>query len=499
MTASIPTDPHRVEQPVVDTEAGRVRGFWRRDCATFLGIPFAQPPIGRLRFQAPAPHEPWDGVLDATRQGATPQRGATGITLIPEPSVPGRSTLNVNVFTPTTDPGAQLPVLVYFHGGAYVSGSIASPWYDGRSFARDGVVVVTASYRLGFDGFGWIADAPSNRGVRDWLAALEWVQRNIRSFGGDPNRVTIAGQSAGGGAVLTLLGMPAAQHLFSAVWAMSATIGVITPEEAERFGRRAAAEGGVEPTVAGWRALTEKQVRDAAKDLIAMRDLHGAQAVLSDGLRLGPAIDGELILEPTLRALAKGVGSDKPLVIGTTDDEFSMIVDDHSRWLRWVPAWLVLTVLGLPRKRRRAYLRANAELRRERGVPAAIGRFVTDALFRRHVVRIARARSAATSGGRTWAYRFEWVSPARGWSLHCLDVPFFFDVLDAEGVDLMTGEDPPQELADAVHGAAVGFIRTRAADWSPWSAGSTPSRVFAYPATAETESLDAYDGAIPLA
>ena len=105
-------------------------------------------------------------------------------------------------------------MLVYIHGGGYIAGSPASPWYDGAAFNRDGVVTVTVSYRLGFDGFGHIAGAPSNRGVRDWLAALEWVRDNIAAFGGDPARVTIAGQSAGGGAVLTLLGMPAAQGLF---------------------------------------------------------------------------------------------------------------------------------------------------------------------------------------------------------------------------------------------------------------------------------------------
>ncbi|GAA4783973.1 carboxylesterase/lipase family protein [Microbacterium gilvum] len=497
MTPSTPADPPRLEQPVVATTAGRVRGFWRGGCATFLGIPYAQPPVGPLRFQAPVPHEPWEGVRDATTQGATPQRGATGITLIPEPSVPGRSTLNVNVFTPSPSPDGALPVLVYIHGGAYVSGSIASPWYDGRSFARDGVVVVTVSYRLGFDGFGWIADAPSNRGVRDWMAALEWVQGNVRAFGGDPDRVTIAGQSAGGGAVLTLLSMPAAQHLFHAVWAMSATIGVITPEESEADGRRAAAVARVEPTVAGWRALTERQVRDAAADLVAMRDLHGAQAVLSDGLRIAPAVDGDLIREPVVRSLARGVGADKPLVIGTTDDEFSMIVDDHRRWLRWVPVAPVLAVLGLPRRRRRPYLAANAALRREHGTAAAIGRFVTDALFRRHVARIARAR-AARPGAATWAYRFAWVSPTRGWSLHCLDVPFFFDVLDAEGVELIAGDDPPQPLADAVHGAAVDLALRGAVDWDPWAAGSTMSRVFDHPAPASREQADAYDGVLPL-
>src|SRR5690606_17889359 len=197
--------------PEVRTRAGRVRGEWRGRAprtAAFLGIPYAEPPTGELRFAAPVPHARWDGVLDATAFGPTPQRGDSGITLIPEPSVPGDATLGVNVFTPAPDVSARLPVLVYVHGGGYTSGSPASPWYDGAAFARDGVVTVTLSYRLGFDGFGWFEGAPSNRGVRDWLLALEWVQENVAAFGGDPDRVTVAGQSAGGGAVLTLLGMP---------------------------------------------------------------------------------------------------------------------------------------------------------------------------------------------------------------------------------------------------------------------------------------------------
>ncbi|WP_431797054.1 carboxylesterase family protein [Microbacterium kunmingense] len=214
-----------MSDPVITLSCGAVRGRWRGEpgdpgaSAAFLGIPFAEPPVGERRFAAPVPVPPWDGVRDATAYGATAQRGDTGITLIPEPSVEGDSTLNVNVFTPRPgDTDAALPVLVYIHGGGFTSGSPASPWYDGRAFNRDGVVTVSISYRLGFDGFGEIPDAPTNRGVRDWLAALEWVQRHIRDFGGDPTRVTIAGQSAGGAAVLTLLGMPAAQHLFHSAW-----------------------------------------------------------------------------------------------------------------------------------------------------------------------------------------------------------------------------------------------------------------------------------------
>ena len=204
------------DRPVVQTLAGAVRGVWRGASAAFLGIPFAKPPVGELRFAAPVPRDAWDGIRDASQYGAPPQRKALQeVTLIPEPSIPGDSTLNVNVFTPAPgDTEAALPVLVYIHGGGFVAGSPASPWYDGAAFNRDGVVTVSVSYRLGFEGFSWIEDAPLNRAMLDWMLALEWVRDNIGSFGGDPSSVTIAGQSAGGASVFALLASPKATHLF---------------------------------------------------------------------------------------------------------------------------------------------------------------------------------------------------------------------------------------------------------------------------------------------
>jgi para-nitrobenzyl esterase len=131
--------------PIVAIAPGRVRGVWRDGSAAFLGIPFAQAPVGELRFAAPVPPEPWDGVRDAVEYGATAKRENPGeSTLIPEPAIAGDATLNVNVFTPTPgDADAALPVLVYIHGGGFTEGSPASPWYDGAAFNRDGVVTVT--------------------------------------------------------------------------------------------------------------------------------------------------------------------------------------------------------------------------------------------------------------------------------------------------------------------------------------------------------------------
>ncbi|GAA5146838.1 carboxylesterase family protein [Microbacterium pseudoresistens] len=489
---------------MVTTASGPVRGMWRGEpgaagsSAAFLGIPFAKAPTGSRRFLAPVPPAPWTEVRDATTYGPTAQRGDTGPTLIPEPSIPGASTLNVNVFTPSpalSPDGAGLPVMVWIHGGGYVDGSPASPWYDGRAFTRDGVVTVSISYRLGFDGFGWIDGAPANRGVLDWLAALEWVQRNVAAFGGDPDRVTIAGQSAGGGAVLRLLGMERAQHLFDAAIALSPALADLPRKRVQARSRRLAELVGCAPDLAGFRSVREGMLRKHQPEasLLGAKGLAAATAVLTDGLPWGPVIDGDVLSRPTVEALRAGVGSDKPLLLGATDDEFTMALDRARSTLRLIPAPLLLGRFLRDRRVRRAYLDANRPQRRK-GTAAVLGRYVTDTVFRALVARVAEARRDAA----TWAYRFAWVSPTKGWSCHCLDVPFWFDCLDEDHVPAIAGDAPPQSLADAMHGAAVAFVRDHDPGWPQWRTDPGTSRVFdADPATA-TVSATAYDDALPL-
>jgi para-nitrobenzyl esterase len=445
------------------------------------------------------PPEPWTGVRDALEYGATAQRGDMGPTLIPEPSIPGESTLNVNVFTPSPGDGdAQLPVLVYIHGGGFVAGSPASPWYDGAAFNRDGVVTVTISYRLGFDGFGHIPGAPSNRGVRDWLAALEWVRDNIAAFGGDPGRVTIAGQSAGGGAVLTLVGMPAAQHLFHAAWALSPALGDVAAERARTASAKLANLAGVAPTRGGFASVPEEllqSLQEKAASGDGAGPLAGVQAILDDGLPWGPVIDGELLTQPTVASIRSGVGADKGLVVGATDDEFTMATDSAKNKLRLVPAGLALAKLGLARDGRRAYLAANTAQRRK-GTAAMIGRFVTDRVFRSGVVRVAEARADHGGPAPTWVYRFSWASPVRRWALHCLDVPFWFDCLDAPGVTEIAGDTPPRSLAAELHSAAAAFVRDGDPGWRAWSSGQT--RVFGGNPSSPEVVPDGYASVRPL-
>ena len=464
----------------VTTTAGVVRGIHRPGSAAFLGIPFAEPPVGHLRFAAPVPHQPWGGVLDATRYGSTPQREALSeITLIPEPSVPGSSTLNVNVFTPAAGHvDAVLPVLVWIHGGGFVAGSPASPWYDGAAFNRDGVVTVSVSYRLGFDGFGWIEDAPHNRGIRDWILALEWVRDNITAFGGDPGRVTIAGQSAGGGAVLSLLAVPSASGLFHRAISISGATSDLPLDASEDAGRALAAAGGVPPTRAGLGTLDEKEVLRLQASIApvagepAADPLDGLVALASGGLTWGPVVDGDLLPEPVATAIANGAGSDKQLVLGATDNEFTMALAPHAAALELVDPAPVLGRMGLPETIVAEYLAAH----QDSGTAAVIGQFVTDRMFRAPALVLARARTRHDAP--TWLYRFAWLSPTMGGACHCLDVPFFFDCLAAERVDVIAGAAPPQRIADAVHGAAVRFIATGDTGWTPFDEVDESARVY---------------------
>src|SRR5215218_7498019 len=205
-------------EPTVRTMSGAVRGRSHDVVHAYLGIPYAAPPFGPRRFGAPQPPQPWDGLRDATAYGPTvpkPPYVPPYDLLLPEPVIPGEDCLNLNVWTP--DPGgAGLPVFVWVHGGAFVNGSGAVPVYDGATFARDGVVCVTINYRLGVDGFLQFADdGPANRGLLDQVAALRWVRDTIAAFGGDPARVTIGGESAGGWSVCSHLVAPGSRDLFA--------------------------------------------------------------------------------------------------------------------------------------------------------------------------------------------------------------------------------------------------------------------------------------------
>ncbi|PAZ11317.1 para-nitrobenzyl esterase [Streptomyces sp. SA15] len=406
------------EPVTVHTPGGTIVG--RRDGRTrrFLGIPYAQPPTGARRFAAPVRRGRFTEPYDASRHGPTSQRlPLFATTTVPEPSVPGEDVLNLGVVAPAADDDrGPFPVMVWIHGGGFLAGSPASPWYDGRAFARDGVVCVTVGYRLGVDGFAVLDDVPTNLGLRDLLLALDWVRENIAAFGGEPDRVTVAGQSAGGAAVLALLSSSAGRGRFQR--AVSLSGGFFEPCAVREFLDQLGDRLGVAATRAGFGGIAVEDVQRAVLDL---RDERGG-----DALVLGPFVGDDVLPVPVAEGLAVH-GHDVPLLLGATGDEF----DSGSGLLH--------------------------------GARAA-GTRLTDTLFRAACPRAAAARRGARAG--TWLYSFEWPSPALGGAAHCVDLPYFFDVLDARGVAAALGPNPPQELATSMHADLVAFLHGEEPAWA---------------------------------
>jgi len=501
-----PSFPHTpLPAPEVDTAHGRVRGVWRGDSAAFLGIPYAQAPTGERRFASPAPPTVWDGVREATAYGPTPQRRPFGDdATIPEPSIAGDDTLSVNVFTPAPgDSAAKLPVLVWIHGGGYFAGSPASPWYDGAAFTRDGVVTLTVSYRLGFDGFGWIDGAPLNRGILDQIAALEWVRENIAFFGGDPARVTIAGQSAGGGSVLALLTSPAAAGLFSAAISQSGALGVLDAAGAEDLARRYAAYLGIEPDLEGWRSISEDRLLDTQNDFNnaagAVTHPHASisevvHALLTrstgaSGLVFSPVVDNEIVVD-VVAALASGVASDVPLVLGSTAHEFGYPTPGDASHGDASHVGAVLEHQGASVDAVAAFQDHLDEV----GLPFARSQLISAGLFRVLAVDIVRARVEAGAAERTWLYDFRYQSVVDGLAGHCYEIPFVFDVLDAPLVARSLGTTPSPRLAGAMHGAWVSFLTEHTPSWP--NVASPGAMVFAEQSSFDTDAYR-FERALP--
>ena len=241
--------------PEIRTAVGVLRGSREAGLAVFRGVRYAEPPVGALRFAAPRPVRGWAGVRAALSYGPPPPQPSAFGTDGPAREAVGDDWLSLNVWSPDPAPGAGLPVLVWIPGGGYVIGSSSLPEFDGGRLAANGVVVVTLNYRLGMEGFAQIDGAPANRGLLDQVAALHWVRENIRAFGGDPNRVTVFGESAGGGSVAALLAMPRAAGLFRRAVAQSVPGTFFSPELAADIAAACAAELGVRPTAADLSAV----------------------------------------------------------------------------------------------------------------------------------------------------------------------------------------------------------------------------------------------------
>ena len=453
---------------MVDGGAGLVR---------FRGVPYAAAPVGRLRFEAPEQHPGWEGVREATAPGPTPLLPpASQTSSIPEPPTPGEEILNLNITAPLEVPG-PLPVYVWIHGGGYVSGTPNGGWFDGAALARSGAVVVSITYRLGFEGFGHLPGAPDNRGLLDCLAALRWVQEEIAGVGGDPARVTLGGQSAGGGLVLALLSSPAARGLFRAAVVHSAPLPDIHPDGAARLGARISREHGVEYSAQEWRSLSREQLAAADRRLeestvwSSLAQLHRTLARTGSLTPLGPIVGTELLPDP-LTALAEPDA--RPMLIGTTRHEFNLATTLLEQTLGSLAPTPVLGAAGLPAPLARAYPRAYPG----RSAAALLGQALTDRAFRMTALHVAAARVHAGAPVGVWDFRWH---PPEGIARHCIDLPFAWHVLGGERVDRIAGASPPLALARQMSGDIAAFVHSAVVPWPRYRPEEPVAKVYDEP------------------
>ena len=425
----------------VRTTAGRVRGTLDAGVAVFRGIPFAAPPVGDLRFAAPSPPRPWDGVREAVAFGpAPPQADAFGMGRL----TGGGDWLTLNVWTPDPGGDAGLPVMVWIQGGAYAIGASGLPEYDGACLARGGVVLVTFNYRVGVEGFAHIAGAPANRGLLDQVAALEWVRDDIRAFGGDPAQVTVFGQSAGGGCVAALSTMPRASGLFHRGIAQSVPGTFFTPDLARDIAGACAAELGLAATTADLSTVEPELLAAAGDEVTATIGARTATwgLIARRSIPFAPVVDGEVLRTTPWQARY----DDVDLLVGHTRDEHRLF-----------------TVLDEVTEEQAA---TAAEVFAPGPYPAAeptrlYELILSDWLFRMPSLHLAE-RAVAHGSGRVHGYELTW-SGVLG-ACHGLDVPLVFG-------NLTSGL--PATLIDDLDAAAAVSAHMRAA-WIAFATSGDP-------------------------
>ncbi|MFF7635865.1 carboxylesterase/lipase family protein [Kitasatospora sp. NPDC008050] len=465
----------RQADPVVETPAGAVRGLLDGSGERYRALPYAAPPTGAGRFAPPAPHPGWSGIRDGRRPSPTapqPARDFGRLDMTPYfgPGwVPGEEYLSVDVHTPAAD-GARRPVMVFVHGGGFVSGSNRAALYGGSAFARDGVVLVTVNYRLGIPGFLDLAGAPPNRGLLDVLAALGWVHDTIATFGGDPGNVTVFGQSAGATLIGALLATPQAGGLFRrAIIQSGSGTGAFTPEQAQRVTATAAAALGIEATAEAFAPIPDERFLAILPALTGL-DLRTDTA--TDPLAGFSPFSLVLPVQPA-DALAEGPARDVDLLIGTTTEEGRLYLVPHGALESTTQADLLALATRLHTDPHTA-LTAQRAAQPDRTPGDLRSALLGQALFEAGTTRMAQAH-ARLSGGRTHLYSFGYRSTALGGRLgaaHTVELPFVFDNADQPWLHADTrllGPDPaPAGLAAQVHGAWVAFAATGDPGWATY-------------------------------
>ncbi len=468
----------------VDCPAGRISGLRSGDVARFAGIPYAKPPTGARRWRMPEALEPWAGSRDGTHFGDVCPQAPTQVELLMGATMGEQSEdcLYLNVWTPSVS--GKRPVMVWIHGGAFMIGAGSQSVYQGEALAAHDIVLVTLNYRLGAFGFANLKDASEgalpatgSEGLADQIMALHWVKQNIASFGGDPDNITIFGESAGGMSVSALLAAPAAKGLFHKAIAQSGAAHIgYDRERSTRVGHAVLKHLGL-------------GTQDAAKALeLPYGALVGAQIAVQadaregkDGRKLGampfqPALDGQILQGPPIDAIRAGSSAGIPLLTGTTREEWKLFTAPN-------PASRLMSAKSLTGRIDRIAGEHAPEMRavyEEGSVFERFNAYMTDKNFTQPCIRLLEAQGAHAP---VYAYRFDWRSKLLGGimgSCHALELGFLFGSYRERMAGAFFGKGPEADALSAVMmGAWTHFARhgtPQAAETGPWLHYDTTDR-----------------------
>ncbi len=446
---------------------GHLRGAVRGGARAFLGVPYAEPPVGAWRFAPPRPAAAWTGWRDARAfSPVAPQLTRLGR---PHPQG-GAACLTANIWTPLDTPDEDVPVMVWIHGGGFMRGSAADPLYDGAALARRGVVFVSLQYRLGTDGFMHFPGTTANRGLLDLVEGLKWIHAHIRAFGGDPTRLTLFGESAGAGAVACLLGMDEAAPLYRQAILQSPSLVCHSTEDAARSREAVASVLGIDASLDAMAAAPIEALLPAVQRLVddaALRERYGL------GIRhffpLRPVVDGIVLRAQPLDRLGQrwSLGA-PPLLVGSNAHEMRLYHVPHGAIDRVQPSQLqaFMAQAGVNGALLAAY--------QKRAGTTHPGTLLCDMQSDYYYRAPARqlAALAAQAGGPSFLYDFEWPSPQWGGRLgasHGMELPFVFGNLHTPSGLELTGAHPPPELADTMQAAWVRFAQDGGPGWEPYT------------------------------
>lgn len=453
--------------PTTRISSGALIGRSEDGIDRYLGVPYAAAPFGELRFAKPEPAAPWDAPRDAGEFGPTspqlPYPGRIG-TILPSVDRPGEDILTANVWTPSGTSGngdaasgdqGDLPVVLWIHGGAFERGGAALRIYDGTPFARDGVVFVSINYRLGAEGFSVLDGVPRNLGLEDVAAGLRWVHDEVKAFGGDPERITIMGESAGGALVAALLARPDTRGLVAGAIVQSGPTSAESPDKSGKLSEDLAKRLGVPATKAGFASVAPQELLRVRKEQV------GGKSILSGAPAYVLTLDPDTLPITPAEGLAR---AEVPVLIGANTEEYRLwFAPEALAAIGRLKFFIATKALKVSKAAVAAYRQAWPGANRGE----VLGQLITDRLLRGPAILAARARAKKP----TYLYEFTWRTAKHGLgATHALDLGFMFDALDTDDAKMMA-DDAPQSLAERMHADWVGFIKTGATDWPAFSEG----------------------------